>query len=79
MGYSGPGKLTKDFNDFIVVEEVKGIKDIIPSYHTLTLIYDIELMNTPLDFANDLIEKYSIGNCIHYTQFFTNPKNTFFS
>ena len=48
----------KDFNDFIVVEEVKGIKDIIPSYHTLTLIYDIELLNAPLEFANDLIEKY---------------------
>jgi inhibitor of KinA len=48
----------KNFNDFIVAEEVKGIKDIIPSYHSLTLIYDIELMNTPLDFANDLIEKY---------------------
>jgi inhibitor of KinA len=48
----------KNFNDFIVVEEVKGIKDIIPSYHTLTLIYDIELLNAPLDFANDLIEKY---------------------
>jgi inhibitor of KinA len=48
----------KNFNDFIFVEEVKGIKDIIPSYHTLTLIYDIELLNAPLDFANDLIEKY---------------------
>jgi inhibitor of KinA len=48
----------KNFNDFIVVEEVKGIKDIIPSYHTLTLIYDIEQMQAPLDFANDLIEKY---------------------
>jgi inhibitor of KinA len=48
----------KNFNDFIVLEEVKGIKDIIPSYHTLTLIYDIELLNAPLEFANDLIEKY---------------------
>jgi inhibitor of KinA len=48
----------KNFNDFIFVEEVKGIKDIIPSYHTLTLIYDIELLNAPLEFANDLIEKY---------------------
>ena len=48
----------KNFNDFIVAAAAKGIKDIIPSYHTLTLIYDIELMNTPLDFANDLIEKY---------------------
>jgi len=48
----------KNFNDFIVSQQLNGIKDIIPSYHTLTLIYDIELMNTPLDFANDLIEKY---------------------
>ena len=48
----------KNFNDFIVAAAAKGIKDIIPSYHTLTLIYDIELMNTPLDLANDLIEKY---------------------
>jgi inhibitor of KinA len=48
----------KNFNDFIVVEKIKGIKDIIPSYHSLTLIYDIELLNAPLEFANDLIEKY---------------------
>ena len=48
----------KNFNDFIVVEKIKGIKDIIPSYHSLTLIYDIEQMQAPLDFANDLIEKY---------------------
>ena len=48
----------KNFNDFIVAAAAKGIKDIIPSYHSLTLIYDIELMNTPLDLANDLIEKY---------------------
>jgi inhibitor of KinA len=49
----------KNFNDFIVAEEVKGIKDIIPSYHTLTLIYDIALMHEPIAFANDLIEKFS--------------------
>ena len=48
----------KNFNDFIVLEEIKGIKDIIPSYHSLTLIYDIEQMQAPLEFANDLIEKY---------------------
>jgi inhibitor of KinA len=48
----------KCFHDFIFSQQLKEIKDIIPSYHTLTLIYDIELMNTPLDFANDLIEKY---------------------
>jgi inhibitor of KinA len=49
----------KCFNDFIVSQKLSGIKDIIPSYHTLTLIYDIELLNAPLDFANDLIEKFS--------------------
>jgi len=47
-----------NFNDFILSQKLDGIKDIIPSYHTLTLIYDIELLNAPLDFANDLIEKY---------------------
>ena len=50
----------KCFNDFIFSQQLKEIKDIIPSYHTLTLIYDIELMDAPLDFANDLIEKFSI-------------------
>ncbi len=49
----------KCFNDFIFSQQLKEIKDIIPSYHTLTLIYDIELINTPLDFANDLIEKFA--------------------
>jgi inhibitor of KinA len=48
----------KYFNDFIFSLQLKEIKDSIPSYHTLTLIYDIELLNAPLDFANDLIEKY---------------------
>jgi inhibitor of KinA len=48
----------KNFNDFIFSLQLKEIKDSIPSYHTLTLIYDIELLNAPLDFANDLIEKY---------------------
>ena len=48
----------KCFNDFIFSKQLKEIKDIIPSYHTLTLIYDIELLNAPLDFANDLIEKF---------------------
>lgn len=49
----------KCFNDFIFSQQMKEIKDIIPSYHTLTLIYDIELMDAPLDFANDLIEKFT--------------------
>lgn len=49
----------KNFNDFILSQQLNGVKDIIPSYHTLTLIYDIELLNTPLDFANDLIEKFA--------------------
>jgi inhibitor of KinA len=49
----------KNFNDFIVSQQLNGIKDIIPSYHTLTLIYDIELMNVPLAFAKDLIEKFA--------------------
>jgi len=49
----------KCFNDFIFSQQLKEIKDIIPSYYTLTLIYDIELLNAPLDFANDLIEKFT--------------------
>ena len=48
----------KCFDDFIFSQQLKEIKDIIPSYHTLTLIYDIELMHEPIEFANDLIEKY---------------------
>lgn len=48
-----------NFNHFILSQKLDGIKDIIPSYHTLTLIYDIELLNAPLDFANDLIEKFA--------------------
>ena len=50
----------KCFHDYIFLRQLEEIKDIIPSYHTLTLIYDIELLNAPLDFANDLIEKYKI-------------------
>jgi len=49
----------KSFNNFILSQKLKEIKDIIPSYHTLTLIYDIELMDAPLEFANDLIEKFT--------------------
>jgi len=49
----------KCFHDFISSLQLKEIKDIIPSYHTLTLIYDIALMHEPIAFANDLIEKFS--------------------
>ena len=48
----------KNFNDFIVSQNLQEIKDIIPSYHTITLIYKIELLTNPIQFANDLIEKY---------------------
>ena len=48
----------KYFHDFIFSQQLKEIKDIIPSYHTLTLIYDIELMHEPIEFANDLFKKY---------------------
>ena len=51
----------KCFHDFIFSLQLKEIKDIIPSYHTLTLIYDIALMHEPIAFANDLIEKFSSG------------------
>ncbi len=46
------------FNEFIVAQQFREIKDIIPSYHILTLIYDIELLNEPLAFANNLMEEY---------------------
>ena len=48
----------KNLNDYIVSQKLYELKDIIPSYHTLTLIYTIELIIDPLQFANDLIEKY---------------------
>ena len=48
----------KYFNDFIVKQHLCEIKDIIPSYHTVTLIYKIELVNHPMQLANDTIEKY---------------------
>ena len=51
----------KCFHDFIFSLQLKEIKDIIPSYHTLTLIYDVALMHEPIAFANDLIEKFSSG------------------
>ena len=49
----------KNFSDFIFSQQMKEIKDIIPSYHTLTLIYDIALMDEPIEFANNLIEKFA--------------------
>ena len=48
----------KCFNDFIVAKQLQVIKDVIPSYHTLTLIYDIELLKEPLAFANNLMQDY---------------------
>ena len=48
----------KQLHQLIESKKINGILDVIPSYHTLTLIYDVELLNAPLDFANDLIEKY---------------------
>jgi inhibitor of KinA len=48
----------KNFNDFIVSQKMHEIKDIIPSYNTLTLIYDIEQVNNPLAFANGMMEEF---------------------
>lgn len=50
----------KNFNDFLVSKNLPELNDIIPSYHTLTLIYKIELINDPLKFANNLIEEYLV-------------------
>ncbi len=47
------------FNQFITVEKIKGVKDIILAYDTLTLVYDILSFDTnPYLFANHILEKF---------------------
>lgn len=44
----------KRLNQFIFNKKIKGIKDIIPSYHTLTIVYDI---NQFIDNTNNVIDE----------------------
>jgi len=47
------------FNEFITNEKIKGVKDIILAYDTLTLIYDILHFDAnPYLFASELLEKF---------------------
>lgn len=55
-------KEIKNLNDFVVSNQYSEIKDSIPSYHSLTLVYDIELLNDPASFANTILENYFAQN-----------------
>jgi inhibitor of KinA len=47
------------FNAFIENETIKGVKDMILAYDTLTLVYDILIFDAnPYLFASQLLEKY---------------------
>lgn len=48
----------KDLNDFMVAQQLPFIKDLIPAYHTLTLIYDMELLERPLPFAQTVLKAF---------------------
>lgn len=48
----------KDLNHFMVSQQLPFIKDLIPAYHTLTLIYDIEILERPLSFAQTILKEF---------------------
>lgn len=48
----------KDLNQFMVAQQLPFIKDLIPAYHTLTLIYDIEELERPLSFAQTILKEF---------------------
>lgn len=56
----------KQLNEFIVAKNIKGINDIIPSYHTLTIVYDImhflsynnETSSQLLHFSSTLLNEF---------------------
>jgi inhibitor of KinA len=71
----------KHLNDYFIAQKMSGIMDIIPSYHTLTIIYDIhnflataETANNQLlsfcnniitDFENNFLAQKNIESNIH--------------
>ena len=49
----------KQLHELIVSKKINGILDIIPSYHTLTIIYDITLYLSPTQNVNDQLQLFS--------------------
>lgn len=45
-------------NNFVIERQMDGILDIIPSYHTLTLIYDMDKIKAPYLLAKELLNDY---------------------
>lgn len=48
----------KDLNHFMAAQQLPFIKDLIPAYHTLTLIYDMEKLERPLLFAQTVLKDF---------------------
>jgi len=49
----------KHLNEFISEKKIIGILDIIPSYHTLTIVYDITLFLSPFENTNTQLSSFS--------------------
>ena len=49
----------KQLHELIVSKKINGILDVIPSYHTLTIIYDITLFLSPTQNVNDQLQLFS--------------------
>jgi len=50
---------TKELAELIESKKINGILDVIPSYHTLTIIYDITLFLSPTQNVNDQLQLFS--------------------
>jgi inhibitor of KinA len=49
----------KQLHQLIESKKINGILDVIPSYHTLTIIYDITLFLSPTQNVNDQLQLFS--------------------
>jgi len=49
----------KQLHELIVSKKINGILDVIPSYHTLTIIYDITLFLSPTQNVNNQLQLFS--------------------
>lgn len=52
-------KKLKQLNAFITAKKISGILDIIPSYHTLTLVYDISTFLSNTENATEQLQLFS--------------------
>lgn len=65
----------KHLNDYFIEQKINGVLDIIPSYHTLTIIYDINNFIVTSETANNQLLSFCINIITDFENNFLAKKN----